>query len=111
MDISRTPEIYNPYIGLFFAALLHELVQGTVRFPSFARSTASYSYTLYIIHFPILLTAYGITQLVIYGSILATLSVAAITIADCWMLARTAAPVLESRGVLRPKLLASPSSV
>ncbi|WP_028941843.1 acyltransferase family protein [Pseudomonas vranovensis] len=53
--------------GLWFACFLALLLGGVLRFPKSLHRHASYSYTLYVVHFPIMLFALGVSQHYIYG--------------------------------------------
>jgi peptidoglycan/LPS O-acetylase OafA/YrhL len=54
--------VYNLFIGLLFAALLLMIMQKKIKVGSAFSGSAKYSYTLYVIHFPILLFFYGTSQ-------------------------------------------------
>lgn len=60
---------FNLLIGLAFGSLLAMVLMGGMRFSMRFRSAASYSYTLYVIHTPLLLFIFGVTQVFIGQSI------------------------------------------
>jgi len=78
--------------GLWFACFLALLFGGALRFPKHLYRHASYSYTLYVIHFPIMLFALGISQAYIYGhigrSLLVSSAVVFVSIGVSWVLSR-----------------------
>ena len=56
-------------MGLGFCFVLALVLQGRVSIPIFARSAARYSYTLYIVHAPILFFLFGFLQSYIQDSL------------------------------------------
>lgn len=78
--------------GLWFACFLALLLGGVLRFPKYLHRHASYSYTLYVIHFPIMLFALGVSQPYIYGhsirSLLVSGAVVVVSIVVSWVLSR-----------------------
>jgi peptidoglycan/LPS O-acetylase OafA/YrhL len=83
----------NPFrvlSGLWFACFLALIMGGCTSFPQFFYQHACYSYTLYVIHFPILLFVLGGAQELIYNSLLnaALFSILAIVfcLAASWFL-------------------------
>lgn len=67
--------MYGMLSGLWVACFIYLVVYGKIRLPSFAQSLSNSSYTLYLIHFPIVLFVYGIIQPYVYQNLL-TLSIA-----------------------------------
>lgn len=94
-------ELFNVAFGVAFAALVHEVLLGTLRVPVFAAKSASYSYTLYIVHFPLLLVIYGTLQPRLNGDALASWLVAAAGALGCWAMARLLARWIEHWHPLR----------
>lgn len=86
---------FNLCVGFFFAVVLQEIVNGTVRFRPVVAGSADYSYTLYIIHYPLILFLYGAMQPRIHGNLAATWLAALLAVATCLLLARTAARWVE----------------
>ncbi|EJM62275.1 putative acyltransferase [Pseudomonas sp. GM49] len=78
--------------GLWFACFLALLMGGGASFPKWFRRHAAYSYTLYVIHFPIMLFVLGLSQRYIYNSVPNALFVSAVTIvislAASWLISR-----------------------
>lgn len=74
---------YRLISGLWFSCFLALIMGGALRFPTTFHKTASFSYTLYIIHFPILIFIVGMTQQLIIKSLTNALiiSTSAISIA------------------------------
>lgn len=62
--------LYKLSLGLFTVCFINSILRGTLKFTDLFKSASSYSYTLYIIHFPILLFVFGITQLYIQGNLI-----------------------------------------
>lgn len=55
--------MYNFSVGIFFAVLLYFILNGSVKIGSFMPSYASFSYTNYVVHMPIMFFIYGTFQL------------------------------------------------
>lgn len=66
-------DLYKVCIGLLAACFIYSILNGYSKFTSLFKSSSSYSYTLYIVHFPILLFIFGIMQQKIQGSLSASL--------------------------------------
>ncbi len=60
--------LYKLSLGLLTACVVYSILRGTIKFPVFLKSASAYSYTLYIIHFPILLFIFGVFQLKMQGN-------------------------------------------
>ncbi|MBC3410841.1 acyltransferase [Pseudomonas sp. SWRI51] len=86
--------------GVWFACFLALLLGNAVRFPVWFSGHASYSYTLYVVHFPILLFALGVAQEMIYGSLWRSLLVASVAIAVSLLLAKGIAVYAENKRLL-----------
>lgn len=84
--------IFRLVSGLWFACFLALLFGGKVGFPKVLHAHAVYSYTLYVIHFPIMLFVLGVSQKYIYLSLSRSLAVSAVVIMVCivisWLLSR-----------------------
>ncbi|SFP32979.1 hypothetical protein SAMN05216601_10958 [Ectopseudomonas composti] len=87
--------------GLWFACYLAMIMGGATRFPAWFHGQASYSYTLYVIHFPIMLFILGVSQLYIYGSLPRSLAISALTIALSIAAAKLIARFAEDKDALR----------
>ncbi|MFW0888377.1 UNVERIFIED_CONTAM: acyltransferase [Pseudomonas sp. JL1] len=87
---------WNVLIGLTFTSILALILAGTLSMPILAPRSADFSYTLYIVHFPILLFIYGLSQTIIMNSITISIIAALISSAACLLLAYFSAGVLES---------------
>ena len=78
--------------GLWFACFLALLLGGVVTFPKGLHRHASYSYTLYVVHFPIMLFALGAAQSYAYGhsarSWLVSGAVVIVSLGVSWLLSR-----------------------
>lgn len=66
--------------GLWFTSFLALILGKVAKFPTLLSSAASYSYTLYIIHFPIILFVVGMTQEIFIDSISNAIAISAFTI-------------------------------
>lgn len=93
---------YRLMSGLWFCCALALIMGGAIRFPKIFHRTSGFSYTLYIIHFPIILFVVGITQKVIIESLANTLIISA-----CTMTLAVIASILISKFVENKKLLNS----
>ncbi|OPB00995.1 hypothetical protein BFW87_00910 [Pseudomonas fluorescens] len=84
--------IFRLASGLWFACFLALIFGGEVRFTKRLHTHASYSYTLYVIHFPVMLFVLGVSQEYIYSSLSRSLAVSAVTImvsiVISWLLSR-----------------------
>lgn len=87
--------------GLWFACYLAMIMGGATTFPAWFHGQASYSYTLYVIHFPIMLFILGVSQLYIYGSLLRSLAISALAIALSIAAAKLIARFAEDKDALR----------
>ncbi|MFK8330715.1 acyltransferase family protein [Pseudomonas sp. BJa5] len=78
--------------GLWFACFMAMLLGGKLRFSTCLHKHASYSYTLYVIHFPIMLFALGVFQVFAYGSsarsLMVSVGVVLVSLAVSWSLSR-----------------------
>lgn len=86
---------FNLLIGLAFGALLAMVLTGALRFPTRFRSAAAYSYTIYVIHTPMLLFIFGVTQAFIGTSIWRAVLIAAASIGAVVVAARWGAKAVE----------------
>lgn len=91
---------FNVFIGLAFCCLLGVLLDRRSPSPRVLQRTADFSYTLYIVHFPILLFLFGILQPRLQGSIPAILSAAAATFVGVVLFAHAAAKIVEDRNAI-----------
>lgn len=86
--------------GLWFACFMALIMGGGASFPKFFHGQAGYSYTLYVIHFPIMLFVLGVTQSVIYGSVLLSLLTAVVVIIISIVSAKTIANYAENKNLI-----------
>lgn len=87
--------------GLWFACYLSLILGGEMTFTKLFHSHASYSYTLYVIHFPIMLFVLGATQPFIYGSITKSALVCIATIAAIIPISMAVARIFEHKQLIR----------
>ncbi len=88
--------VFNFFFGISASAALHMLVNGLIKIKSILPGTSVFSYTLYVIHFPIILFVYGTTQTLILNNTLYSFVVAAISAAFCILLASLVARHIET---------------
>ena len=93
--------LYNIATGLCFSAILALILVGSAKFTTIFRSAAPYSYTLYIIHMPILLFLFGIVQPWMRNSMFLCVPIAVGSVVCIVVIARLAALVVENRRVLQ----------
>jgi peptidoglycan/LPS O-acetylase OafA/YrhL len=78
--------------GLWFASFLTLILGGRTRFPTTFYKHASYAYTIYVTHFPIMLFALGVSQAYIYGHVLrssiVSVIVVLVSLGLSWLLSR-----------------------
>lgn len=100
---------FNVATGFAFAAVLATILCGTVRVPIFMASAARYSYTLYLVHVPIFLLIFGITEQRIVGHLTWAIGVAIASLVMAIAFARLASIVTENKhfysGLIRRKPL------
>lgn len=71
---------YKVISGLWFGTILILVLSGRIKLPTIFKSFSSFSYTLYIIHFPIMLFVFGCFQNYIIGNIRDSIIVAILTV-------------------------------
>jgi peptidoglycan/LPS O-acetylase OafA/YrhL len=54
--------LFRLSVGFYTTLFLYEILNNKLKFITFFRSSSKYSYTLYIIHFPIFLFSYGVFE-------------------------------------------------
>lgn len=98
--------LYQLLVGVAFTALLHSIVTGHIALPPVASSTARFSYTLYIIHFPIMLFVFGVTQHIVRGRVFPALACAVGTCVGVLFLAKMLASKVENIRPIKRRALA-----
>jgi peptidoglycan/LPS O-acetylase OafA/YrhL len=88
--------VWNVLIGVTFASVLALVLLGKVSMVAIIPKSAGFSYTLYIVHFPILLFIYGVTQAFIMDGAMLSIVVASISAVACLTFAYFSAGALES---------------
>lgn len=91
--------LWNLFSGLAFAAVLTLMLDNKISTPVVATWTSNFSYTLYIIHFPILLFIYGATQIRTMSSLPWSILAGVGALCICMVISYYSAKVVES---LRP---------
>lgn len=94
VDTSSLP-YYSVFIGLAFTTTLALIIEGRLRFRPFLANCSKFSYTLYVIHFPIYLFVYGVFEHKINSSALSAASYTAATALLILVIAIPAAWFLE----------------
>jgi peptidoglycan/LPS O-acetylase OafA/YrhL len=92
---------FNVATGFACCSLLALLLRGSLAVSTIFKPVASYSYTLYIIHVPVLLFVFGIFQPWMQGSLSASLLVAMLAFLGVVELSRRLAMVVENRSLIR----------
>lgn len=92
---------FNVATGFACCSLLALLLQGSVAVSTIFKPVAAYSYTLYIIHVPVLLFVFGITQPWMQGSLGVSLLVAMLAFLGIIELSRRLAMFVENRSLIR----------
>jgi peptidoglycan/LPS O-acetylase OafA/YrhL len=92
---------FNVATGFACCSLLALLLQGSVAVSTIFKPVAAYSYTLYIIHVPVLLFVFGITQPWMQGSLGVSLLVAMLAFLGIVELSRRLAMFVENRSLIR----------
>ncbi|MCP3750804.1 acyltransferase [Pseudomonas sp. SBB6] len=82
--------------GIFFASILGLLLIKKISIPTLYPSSSGFSYTLYVIHFPVLLFIYGCIQTHILASIEASVIAAITSTLSCLILSSLIAKSVES---------------
>jgi len=91
---------FNVFIGLAFCGLLGLLLDRRAPTLRWLTGSADYSYTLYIVHYPILLFTFGAFQPAMQASMGTLAAISLVTLAGIVLFARTAARVVEHRPTL-----------
>lgn len=87
--------MYNLFFGVSASAIFFKLVNGSIKIRPILSGSSEFSYTLYVIHFPILLFIYGATQNFTIESIANSYIVAVVAAFFCIALAVIAARRVE----------------
>lgn len=93
--------LYKLSLGLLTTCFIYSLLRGTKKFTTLFKGASSYSYTLYIIHFPILLFIFGITQLNIQGNLVLTSLVYIFSCALILIISKLSARKVENMKLLK----------
>lgn len=93
--------LYKLSLGLLTTCFIYSLLRGTKKFATLFKGASSYSYTLYIIHFPILLFIFGITQLNIQGNLVLTSLVYIFSCALILIISKLSARKVENMKLLK----------
>ncbi len=86
--------------GIWFTVILAMVMQGAISLPTCFHKSATYSYTLYIVHFPIMLLVLGTFQTTILDSIENAVLVATTTVLFCVIIAAIMAKYVENKKLL-----------
>lgn len=96
-------DFYKVFIGLLSACFIYSVLRGSLKFTSAFKGSSSYSYTLYIIHFPILLFIFGVMQLKIQGNLINSLIVASASCIIIILLSKVSAKKCENIHLIKDK--------
>ncbi|MEJ1225638.1 acyltransferase [Pseudomonas sp. CCNWLW56] len=92
--------------GTWFTTILAMVLQSAISLPTHFHKSAAYSYTLYIIHFPIMLLIFGAFQTCILDSLEKSILFAIIAVLFCTAIAATLAKYVENRKFLETHIKA-----
>jgi len=92
---SRIIVFYNLILGVAFSMVLHMIVNNYFSITSLFCKASDFSYTLYLIHFPVLLFAYGGLQEHIHKKLALTLIITFLLLLVCTLLAYYSACKIE----------------
>lgn len=95
---------FNVFVGFAFCILLAMLLSGKIAISTRARPAAAYAYTLYVIHFPLLLFIFGVFQKWIERGLAASLTVSIVSLIGIVALARWIATVTERKDRIKALL-------
>lgn len=100
--------LFNLSFGIAAASALHLMMTGKLSFRPIASTSAKYSYTLYVTHFPILLFIYGAAQGLVHGNVWTSAIASACAFLIALGVARKVAPVAENMSPIprKPKAAA-----
>lgn len=87
---------YKVFIGLLTSCFIYSILIGDLKFTSIFKKSSNYSYTLYIIHFPILLFIFGIIQLKIENSLINSIIVSTLSCLFIIFISKMAARKFEN---------------
>ncbi|WP_043345630.1 acyltransferase family protein [Cupriavidus basilensis] len=93
--------LFNVTTGLCFAAILGLLLSGAIRVPTAFAPAAAYSYTLYIVHMPLLLFAFGIFQTTIQSSTALSIVAGVSFVPAIVWISKAASRIFENRPLVR----------
>lgn len=97
--------LFNVASGLTFAVGLYFIIFDTLSFKPLLASSAKYSYTLYVTHFPIFLVIYGIFQPSLFGRFVPSVLASIGAFVTALAFAAIIAPKLESAKLIDWKKL------
>ncbi|MEI0850062.1 acyltransferase family protein [Pseudomonas aeruginosa] len=100
----RIIALYNASIGIAFSSFIFRIAAGKSAFIKYFSGTARFSYTLYVIHFPILLFAYGASQPDV-SDITRSLVASVIGIAACIAISMSIAGSVETSKIIKYRKL------
>lgn len=92
---------FNISIGLGFSTMLALMFKGAIIFPTNFKSVAAYSYSLYILHFPIFLFIFGLTQPVLNGSLIINFVISTVSFVGAIAVARIFSRSVEDKETIR----------
>jgi len=92
---------FNISIGFGFSTMLALMFKGAIIFPTNFKSVAAYSYSLYILHFPIFLFIFGLAQPVLNGSLVINLIISTASFVGTIAIARILSRLVEDKETIR----------
>lgn len=88
-------------IGMFTSCLFYKILNGEICFPTLFKNTSQFSYTLYIIHFPIFLFIFGVFEVYIIRNLASNLIVSALSCVALIIFSRIIARFVENIKILK----------
>lgn len=93
----RALTAFNISFGFAFCFMLAAVLAGYLRLPQLMAKSAGYAYTLYLVHVPVFLFVFGITERSIVGRLAAAITVAVISTLAIVMTSAAFAQVVENK--------------
>jgi peptidoglycan/LPS O-acetylase OafA/YrhL len=93
--------VFKVFLGVGFAVYLYRILSNQTRFIEYFSKSSAYSYTLYIIHFPIFLFIFGITELSIENNLYLSIFVSFLSSLTIIVIAKKSAKYLENLKLIK----------
>lgn len=93
--------LFRLFIGFYTTLFLYEILNNRMNFTAFFSNSSKYSYTLYIIHFPIFLFSYGVFEKLLHKNILFSLLLSAVLSLIIVFLSKILASKIENFRIIK----------